>query len=427
MRAVFVNLSHPDTPHVSGVRVPSFACAMARRGHRIVLLTRSLDDRDPGDTPRTVAQALETHDWAAPLQVSVRPARAPLLASLRAGALPRLASKALTAWSFVRHGGVYWDWSKAAREVEEVIAGRFRPEVVWASFLPTDTLVVAQRLARLAGCPWHIDLKDAWSHRLPAGLRAMIARRFGDAAGLTANSLFHARIGEVWFEKQATPLRDGISPEFFEGKVDRPGAAFALVLVGSTYGEKPLASFLEGVKGWLLSLPAEKRKPFTFAYVGSDSRIVTEACARVGLPETRCHVQIRGYVPIAELAATCRSASCNAYIWLPTTAHKKLPELLACGRPVIAYPGEQEEAFDLARELGGKLFVCRSDADLRAALDAAASEEFKGRLFRDEGKLRELTWDAQAGVLERCLVGSLSGGASVFPATFARDRAHRTA
>lgn len=43
MRLVFANYCHPDTPHICGVRVASFARAMAVRGHRVILITRELE------------------------------------------------------------------------------------------------------------------------------------------------------------------------------------------------------------------------------------------------------------------------------------------------------------------------------------------------------------------------------------------------
>ncbi|WP_096700113.1 hypothetical protein [Magnetospirillum sp. 15-1] len=59
MRAVFVSHLHPETNHVGAVRVREFAQAMARRGHRIVLLTQSLTPRDPAPDPDGLAAALD--------------------------------------------------------------------------------------------------------------------------------------------------------------------------------------------------------------------------------------------------------------------------------------------------------------------------------------------------------------------------------
>ena len=293
-----------------------------------------------------------------------------MLRKLRAGDLARPWSKALTAWYFLRHGGVFRDWSEGARGSEQVLAGKFRPDVVWATFLPTDALVIARRLAERAGCPWFLDLKDAWSYRLPRGIRSLMARRFKSASGLTANSRFHGMQGERWFKKKAATLYDGISDAFLNAKQGATNDLFRIVLVGGTYGEERLACFLEGLRGWLLTLPEEARASIRFTYAGSDSDAVRSVCARTGLLANLCEVEILGYLPLTQLADLCAGASVNAYLWLPSTFHHKLLELLVCGRPVIAFPGEHQEArpWRRARRRSSR---CGSEAESEAtgALD----------------------------------------------------------
>ena len=344
MRAVFINLSHPDTPHVSAVRVPNFARALAERGHQIVLLTRTLDDQDPGSGPAELAGSLSKHDWSTPLLLPIRPACDPRLARMRSDRLPTPLRKAVTAWFLLRHGGVYADWSLAARSIEGALAKEFRPQSIWATFLPSDSLVIAKRLATAAGCPWHLDLKDSWSHRLPAGVRRLTANRFRGADSLTSNSHFHGQEARRWFNKRATTIYDGISDVFLDPKARQAGWPFRIVLVGGTYGRDRLLPFLRGLHSWLIDLSPDQRRRVVFEYAGSDAPTVEAALRETGAYGGLCRTVVHGYLPLDALAALCISASVNSYLWLPSTFHHKVLELLACGRPVVAFTGEHAEA-----------------------------------------------------------------------------------
>jgi len=87
MRIVIVNHCHPETPHVCATRAREFAAALARRGHRVVLLTQNLAGAPPVPPSE---ELLAGEDWSRPLWLSVEPRDAPLLAAQRRGDLPRL-------------------------------------------------------------------------------------------------------------------------------------------------------------------------------------------------------------------------------------------------------------------------------------------------------------------------------------------------
>lgn len=413
MRAVFVNLSHPDNPHVSSVRVPSFARAMARRGHRVILLTKTLRGDASGISGEELAKALEIHDWSSPFCLPVRPRQAPVLKKLRAGGLAKPLSKALTLWYFLRYSGVHWDWSEGARELEQVLAERYRPDVVWATFLSPDALVIAQRLAERAGCPWFVDLKDGWSYRLPRGLRSLMAWRFKSASGLTANSRIHGEQGKRWFKREVITLYDGISAEFVNARDGSTEGRFRIVLVGGTYGEERLASFLRGLRNWLLTLSEMQRSSVCLTYAGSDSDIVQSICTRNEFSQSLCEIEILGYLPLIQLADLCASASVNAYLWLPSTFHHKVLELLVCGPPVLAFPGEFEEARELASRLGGELCVCENEDGLVRTLGELWMRRLhKETIGRPKAMLEAFTWDSQSAVLEEALLVPTKGSRS---------------
>src|SRR5208282_3653341 len=73
MNFVFVNHVHPETTHVSSMRMRLFADALTRRGHRVVLLTAPHERSDAVATPAEAERSLMSHDWRAPFQLSCPP------------------------------------------------------------------------------------------------------------------------------------------------------------------------------------------------------------------------------------------------------------------------------------------------------------------------------------------------------------------
>ncbi len=293
---------------------------------------------------------------------------------------------------------------------EPILAERFKPEVIWTTFLPSDAFVIAQRLAALARCPWVADLKDAWTHRLPIGLRKSLARRFRYTHFLTANSRFHGEQGERWFNRKVVTLYDGIPEEFLQMNADSTTVDFRIVLVGGTYGEEVLAGFLRGLSGWVLSLPEETRRLVRFTYAGSDADKVRAVWEELFPAQQPCESEIWGYLPLARLAEICASAAVNTYLWLPSTFHHKLMELLICRHPVIAFPGEHEESRNLASCLGGELVICENEKDVGLALQEIWVQQTESsKNEKPNCLLRSFTWDTQALILEDILFKAAEG------------------
>ncbi len=61
MELLFIHPVHPRYKHVAAARAREFACALARRGHRVVLLSAAMGEEtlDQGDN-------LVSHDWSRP-------------------------------------------------------------------------------------------------------------------------------------------------------------------------------------------------------------------------------------------------------------------------------------------------------------------------------------------------------------------------
>jgi glycosyltransferase involved in cell wall biosynthesis len=130
-------------------------------------------------------------------------------------------------------------------------------------------------------------------------------------------------------------------------------------------------------------------------YAGADS---VRAETKLGSLRDVARVQVHGYLPLPELAALCRSATANAYMWCPTTFHHKLLELLSCGQPVIAFPGETEESRRLAARCGGDLRCPSNEDELISVLEDVRQRGAEGT--GAQPVIDDFTWAAQARVLQ---------------------------
>ncbi|AUB83868.1 hypothetical protein THSYN_24930 [Candidatus Thiodictyon syntrophicum] len=299
--------------------------------------------------------------------LAVRPLRRALLDRIRSTRTPVMLRKALVTWSYLRHSGMFTDFSQATQPYLTVLAREFQPQATWGLFGNTDCWLIAQRLGRLAGCPWAADMKDSWEVFMPSTLQTIIARRFSDMAASTANAEFNAQVLSRWFPSQPCVVYSGVDRSFADAAPTRlDQGVFRLTLTGSIYDHGSLEAFIDGLSEWLTKLTGVKPVGVEIVYAGGDHAIVRPALERLaGLARVEAHP----YLPLPELAALCRSAAVNTYLWDPNCFHHKLLELLACGRPVLAFPGETEESRGLAADTGGELFCCAASADLAETLD----------------------------------------------------------
>ncbi len=171
-----------------------FAEAMARRGHRGVLLSVTLSPDDDATTADAFGRNLSAHDWTNPYRRACPPRRAPLLRRARIGRPLWPCNKAVLAAGYAIDGGPFADWVDGARPYREALAEIFRPQAVWGIFGNTGAWMIAREIAKCSAAPWVMDLKDGWDHFVPFGMRGLTARRFAGAAAATALSESHAAV-----------------------------------------------------------------------------------------------------------------------------------------------------------------------------------------------------------------------------------------
>jgi hypothetical protein len=383
---VLVNPVHPRTPHVAALRAARFAEELARRGHQVILLTST----PPADAEATAANGAGARARVVEVPGYREQAAAP--------SLPSRLRRFETAVRMLVHGGYQSAWVRSA--VHALPEG-FRPDVVWTTFGKLESVVVARRLARRFRTPWVLDLKDKWDLFIPVGLRRLLAHRNRGWSAVTVNSAVNLEQAARWHRGRAEVIYSGVDDAFLtETALPADRRCFVVNLVGSLYFPERVDEFLLGLRLWSETLDPSTRAAVELRYVGGDADMLSAAVARSGL-----HVAVRaeGYLPSARLAAVCRRAAVNAYVAFPGSFHHKLLELLACDRPLVAFPGESQEARDLAARVGGELLEPASAADLASTFALLHHRWLHGARSEPVRGCDRYSWSAQAALLEETL------------------------
>ncbi len=402
MNFVFVNYTHPDTAHVSSMRMKLFAEVLARRGHRVILLTHPRDRGEAVAAPTEIAQQLTRHDWQAPFHLACPPQSNGRDSGAREP--PRAIRRALIFADLTLRGGLHDDWVQGSRPYWPIIKHAYRPDLVWGVFGDPSSLKLAQHLARYANAPWVADFKDNFEKFIHPWVRRRIASRYADAKGFSSNARLHSAIAARYFRIPHTVVYSGVVPSMIAGPSSTADtAAFRVTLVGGLYDANNVRRFLTALSTWLRTLDPEDLDHIEFVYAGTQ-RMLLEAQI-VELPPP-CRLRIEDQLPLEDLGRLCQSAAVNAYLWAPFGFHHKLLELLACRRPVVSFPGEHEESIELAAEFGGDLRCCRSEEALRDTLSSIWREWRSGESANAPSSINvhALTWDAMAEKLEAFLL-----------------------
>jgi len=393
MRAVFVNHCHPDTPHVCALRMTSFALAMAARGHQIVLLTETLDNDDEGQDVESLGDDLAHHDWVVPYSLTVRPLHNDMLSRLRAGQLPGGLRQLTIARHYLFNSGLFGGWRKGASAYLDILAEHFQPDVIWASFGNTDVWNIAKDLSSLVGCPWVADIKDNWSAFLPYGFAQLIANRFKSVAQMTAFSKAHQAEARRWFKTEPSVIYSGFDQTAVEADVVQNGRR--ILLTGSVYDDRQAAELINGIATWARAGNADGLE---VRYAGAD---VERMMALMAPLEGTCNIIIDGYLELTRLRSLQAGAWVNAYMHSPRSLFQHKPlELLAAGRPVLAFPDESAEVKEIAREVGGTLSTCSTANEVVAFLN---SLERDSSISLKSDHMNDYSWQSQAETLERVL------------------------
>ena len=392
MNVLLIHPVPPETPHISAVRLWRFGGELARLGHHVVLLTRTVE---PPDGANVVSVPSE-HGWSQPLVVRAKDS-APR--SSRTG----LRRKFQTAKQMIASGGAMAGWVHSGlREALALESSGFRPDVLLATFGSMESLVLARRLSRQMNVPWVADLKDNWRLYAPFGLRHLMARRTKGWSAVTVNGGVTAACARRFQRTEPTLVYSGVDDCYLEPQSAPPGHApgqFTINLVGGLYFEEPLRELMTGIERWASSRISTD-PAVHINYFGSDSERFDAMASR--------HLQkvshfSHGYLDKAQLAAHCQWGACNAYVSHWGTFHHKLLELLACGRPILVCPSERAESRDLAEGVSGN-FLEGEAADRVAERLGTITDNWNQEASPSINEAcRSFSWSAQTAILQKVL------------------------
>lgn len=370
MRLLFISDVHPATPHISAVRLWTFACEMAKRGHQVVFVTRRTEAQKHAPKHTELRPLLEEQDWRQPLVLELE---TPTVGPSTSHSAWPLFRRIRTAWNFLVLGGPQWHWSRTVASHAARIVADIRPELIWTTFGHTSNLMAARVLARVGHCPWVLDIKDNWELYVPRGLRALMAWRTRGWAAITTNAEFTRAMARKWQGQDATVVYSGVDEAFLHSSVGSAGAVedLSVNLIGGLYDRARLGAILEGLADWMAGLSQADRARVRIRYLGGDTAVFSEVAA--GVIE-KSHLDVPGYVAIGEMARLCGLALANIYVRHEGTFHHKLLELLACGRPAAVFPSESPESWGLVKRTGGRLVEVSSRAAVCDALAGLMSE-----------------------------------------------------
>jgi glycosyltransferase involved in cell wall biosynthesis len=266
-----------------------------------------------------------------------------------------------------------------------------------------ESVLLARRVARVWRCPWVLDIKDNWELYVPYGMRRVMAYRSRGWKAITANSRFTQEKARTWQRTDATVIYSGVDHAFIEAgrSTERDNRTFRLALVGSLYSRDAVSRLLIGLRQWINALAPQERRSVSLHYYGSDHRLLSEA---ITASAVKLAVDVAGHQRAPELARSCSLAAVNLYVSHSGGFHSKLLELLACGKPVVAFPREGQESLDLAIRVGGDLRVIEGPAQLASELVSlhAGWKEKAGRTAASP-VMDAFTWRSQSSVLEAVL------------------------
>jgi hypothetical protein len=375
MDILLINGTHPEAPHISGVRAGRFAAELARMRHRCVLICPPM--------PGKAAQAptpIAAHDWSLPLIVE-------------ADDPPPAGGNAVATFAnLLRYGGRRTGFQRNVVARGRTLAADFRPQVGWATFGSLEAVTALRTLAHEQGFPWIFDDKDNPDIYVPRAARRPLAWRLRGYAALQANSVLHAEAARRWLGESADVIYSGVDPCFFAAHPDPEPARRYVTLVGSLYYRETVDAILGAIAEFNAT---SGQPPVSVIHLGKQGDWLAN--------DRGVAIELPGYVSPDEMARLCQHALANIYVFLGRTFHHKLFELLACRRPAIAYGGELRESVAEASRLHASLALPTTSAALVEALMAA--EDFTPDPNMPE---RFFTWSEQAAMVEavmRRLIG----------------------
>lgn len=398
MRTILlITQAFPPEPVVGSLRAGNVARAFHDAGHRVIVVTATVEGEAPGlrnwmpgVTVHTIALGPRYRERLTRLfrrfQSLLPRARQPAAGFApaapgdgRAGVVSGLRGLLLSlVWipddelRFVRPA-----YRAARRLLREQV------DLVYTSAPSHSTNLVGLLLRRLHGVRWAAEFRDPWCYPHSAPVTPFVARanRYLERLSITAADYLVTvtdQTAELYRERlgaragKVVVARNGI-PAFTEREPRRPGGPFRIVYSGSIYGGRDPRAFIRAVAE-VAPECAAAGIPLAVDIFAGDARADVPLDAWVsdlGLGDV---VRVHDWLPHAEIQRVLRSADLLLLLAQrqPLQVPNKLYEYLGTRVPILAIADEQGETARMLRQAGGHYVVARdAPADIARALREA--------------------------------------------------------
>lgn len=398
MRTILlITQAFPPEPVVGSLRAANVARAFRDAGHRVVVVTATVEGeapglRDwlPGVTVHTIALGPRYRERLTRLFRRVQsllprasqPAAGFAPAATgdgRAGPASGLRGLLLSlVWIPDDELRFVWPAYRAARRLL-----REQVDLVYTSAPSHSTNLVGLLLRRLHGVRWAAEFRDPWCYPHSAPVTPFVARANRYLERLSINAADYLvtvtdQTAELYRERlgvragKVVVARNGI-PAFTAREPRRPGAPFRIVYSGSIYGGRDPRAFIRAVAE-VAPECAAAGIPLAVDIFAGDARadVPLDAwVADLGLGDV---VRVHDWLPHAEIQRVLRSADLLLLLAQrqPLQVPNKLYEYLGTRVPILAIADEQGETARMLRQAGGHYVVARdAPADIARALREA--------------------------------------------------------
>ena len=252
-------------------------------------------------------------------------------------------------------------WYFHALRAGRVLFTQWRPDIIYASAPPHTGLLVAARLARLAGAPWVCEYRDLWvAHPYYDGgrVRRWLETRLENRTLQTAAGL--VTVTRTWADwlakKHPQPVEfvmNGYDPADYPDEAIEPldRERLTIIYTGGIYPGKrdPAALFAA-----LAQLGDEARRVRVIFHMPEALELVRQLAAAHGVTES---VEVSGLIPRREAIRRQRGADLLLLLrWddprEDSVLAGKLFEYIGARRPILSVGSETGEAAAIIRDQG---------------------------------------------------------------------------
>ncbi|MCP3981359.1 MAG: glycosyltransferase family 4 protein [bacterium] len=338
--------------------------------------------------------------------------------------LRRLTPKLRSTLRFPDHHNA---WIPSAVRVGLQAIADERVDVILSTSPPVSCHVVADVLASLCGVPYVTDFRDLWTQNeayelsgFPVWLqrcdRRLETRALRNSRAIvTASPTFSRQIRELCpgdaEKSRVVTITNGLDPDDFAGVEvpQRKSDTFRIVHLGSLYGHRDPAGFLEVLRQWVERRP-ETKQDVEVSFVGDTREADLKSVGR----ELRDVLRVEPHIPHAEVLGRLWGAQVLLLILGNNAASRgvipaKLFDYLASSRPILAFVPPDGEAARIVRRYDAGLVLTPGQCEGAIRFLDARFDEWRARRHAEPARLRipeEFHRATLAGAMAEVLEGA---------------------